>query len=136
MTLRINQLLGRNFTLFLAVSYTIFVTIAFLSPSTGLSRFIFKIPFIPIDKLVHFIIHTILLLLWVFYFWKQHNQKLKRRQYSYIFLSCIMYGIIIELLQDVYVPSRQGDVFDIFANTIGTFVGLFMFFKIKNRITS
>ncbi|MGV6829673.1 MAG: VanZ family protein [Flavobacteriales bacterium] len=136
MTLHTNQLLGRKITFFIAFCYTFFVTIAFLTPSVGIPRFTFKIPYLPVDKLAHFIIHALLLLIWVFFFWKKEKQKLKINHFIYIVSCCIFYGIIIEILQQAYVPLRQGDVLDVLANMIGTFTGLLLFFKIKSRITS
>ena len=53
-----------------------------------------------------------------------------------ISLFLILYGIIIEVLQELITVSRHFDIYDIVANTSGVIVALMLFFYIKKRKTS
>jgi VanZ family protein len=133
MTQLIKKLLAGKNTLPIAIVYTLLITIAFLSPSSGMPRVFFKIPYLPFDKLVHFVLHSILSFVWLTFIWKQVKNKLKSKNILFILLACIGYGIIIEILQDKFVPSRQADWQDVIANVLGTLGGMLFFFKYKNR---
>lgn len=134
MTQLIKKLSEGKFLLPIALVYTLLITIAFLSPSSGMPRVFFKIPYLPFDKIVHFVLHAILSLVWLSFLRKLLNYKLKSKNILFILLTCIAYGIIIEVLQEKVVYSRQADWQDIIANIIGTLGGMSLFFKYKNRI--
>jgi VanZ family protein len=51
-----------------------------------------------------------------------------------ILILCLTYGIIIEVLQHLFVDSRQADILDVLANTIGIIIGTIVYWKAKNRI--
>jgi hypothetical protein len=80
------------------------------------------------DKIVHFSMYFILNYLF-----------LKSRSVNnYLFSSIlILYGIIIEVLQELFTVSRHFDIYDIFANSFGVIVALmlFLFLKQKKNIT-
>lgn len=40
------------------------------------------------------------------------------------FTFCMVYGIILELIQEIFLPSRYFDLMDILANIIGCILGL------------
>ena len=46
----------------------------------------------------------------------------------------ILYGIIIEVLQSVLTKTREADLYDMFANSLGAIVGFVGFFVVKNKI--
>ena len=46
------------------------------------------------------------------------------------------YGILIEFTQEVLIPFRGSDLFDVFANIIGTILGTLLFCNFNNRIKS
>jgi hypothetical protein len=74
-----------------------------------------------IDKLYHTTAYFTLSILWLFSFYKKPNLK-------YIIISlCIVYGIIIEVLQATVTTYRSGDFKDILANTLGVCLGLLVF---------
>ncbi len=52
------------------------------------------------------------------------RRRLKPAQYLKIFLLCVVYGGAIELLQYYYVPLREGDWFDFWANNSGALLAV------------
>ncbi len=45
-------------------------------------------------------------------------------------VSCIIYGGLIELLQEYVLLDRHGDWMDLLANSVGTFLGIWLFKKL------
>jgi VanZ family protein len=50
-----------------------------------------------------------------------------------IVTACIIYGIIIEVLQSVITDYRTGDYFDVMANTFGVLLALTIFNQISKK---
>ena len=111
----------------ISLSYLIFLSIALLIP---LDFFIIT-QFVSVEKqpsnntsfLIHLVLFFILYLL--FYFSFSNKKK--------ILLFCIMYSVVVELLQ--ILTSRGFQIFDIIFNFIGvliSFLLLFLFYK-NNR---
>ena len=46
------------------------------------------------------------------------------------------YGIIIEIIQELFIPFRNLELFDVLANMIGAILGALLFWNVKNRIKS
>ena len=119
---RIKILLKDNIFL-IAISIT--VGIIYLS--------IIKIPSIGIeianiDKGYHSLAYFMLAITWLLAFYK------KQKKYV-IVISCIIFGIIIEVLQYALTTYRTGDYLDVFANSLGVFLALVvfnLFFRKKN----
>jgi len=101
----------------LAVGYTLWLTVVSLTPLDGLNLPSFSY----VDKIIHFFLYFFLTLLWLFAY-----PKWRRKPVSFIIL-IILWGIGIECIQEYFVPTRSGDVFDALANTIGVLSGLFSF---------
>lgn len=70
------------------------------------------------DKVFHFLAYGVLALLWFNTFFFKFKFKRKRAIFSAVILSLI-FGIIIEVLQDTMANERALDVYDIVANTLG-----------------
>ena len=49
-----------------------------------------------------------------------------------IFLLLIVYGGILEVLQETFIPGRYGSVSDFLANALGVFSGLIIYRKTNN----
>ena len=81
-----------------------------------------------IDKLYHLIAYFVLSSCWLFSFYKKPALK------YIIVIACIIYGIIIEVLQDTLTMYRTGDFKDVLANTSGIVLGLLVFNQIFKKI--
>lgn len=116
--------LERKFFYF-AIGWTFLI--AFLS----LLSFV-KMPSIPIsskDKYAHFIFYFVLTLSWMLSFKKINNKLLFK-----IMGLIVFYGIIIEVLQDKFTVSREADIYDVLANSLGVFSAYLGFNFIKRKI--
>jgi VanZ family protein len=109
------------------------VTIVFLVPAKQVpSLFDFCIP---IDKLVHIFIFLVLSFLWLAYI----DRVLTNTKPIVLFLAllvCLLYGIIIEVSQELFVRSRKAEALDVLADLFGASIGLFLFWNFKDRIKS
>jgi VanZ family protein len=81
-----------------------------------------------IDKFYHSFAYFTLSFCWLFSFYKKPKLK------NIIVISCIIYGIIIEVLQDTVTLYRTGDFRDVLANTVGIVLGLFVYNQILKKI--
>jgi len=80
-----------------------------------------------IDKFYHSFAYFTLSFCWLFSFYKKPNLK------KIIVISCIIYGIIIEVIQDTLTLYRTGDFRDVLANTVGIVLGLFVYNQIFKK---
>lgn len=78
------------------------------------------------DKIIHIGIYAIFsfLLLW-------DNKKSKAINLR--LLLAFLYGALMEILQYLLTDYRSMEFDDVIANTIGVFIGLFFFNKLKNK---
>lgn len=92
-------------------------------PSTGIS-------ISNIDKIYHSFAYFTLTMAWLFTYYKKPNKK------YIIVVSCILFGIIIEVLQYSLTIYRTGDYLDVIANSLGVLFALIIFniFLKKKRI--
>ena len=92
-------------------------------PNTGITL-------VNIDKAYHSFAYFTLTIFWLLSFY-----KIPKKKYL-ITLCCIIYGIIIEVLQNVITDYRTGEYLDVLANSIGCLLALFVFSMIfkKNRL--
>lgn len=103
----------------LAVGYTLWLTVVSLSPLNDLNLPSFHFA----DKIVHFFLYFFFILFWLLAYPKLWYKKF------FLFTGTVLLGIIIEFLQEYYVPNRTGDVFDALANTLGALSGLIFHHK-------
>ena len=87
------------------------------------------------DKIVHFLIHFVLVGLWQLYLLRQNNNRLLWKHAAIVLVGSLFYGIMIEILQGYLTVSRQPDFFDVLANFGGALIGVFIFQKIKHFFT-
>lgn len=82
-----------------------------------------------LDKLQHSFAYFVLSICWLF-----ARQK-KQRKYVVV-LCCILFGIVIEILQYAITNYRTGDYLDVLANSFGVLLGTFIFSQVskKNRL--
>ena len=46
----------------------------------------------------------------------------------------LIYGIVIEVIQENLTATRKADIADVLANIFGSITGYIVFLKVKNRI--
>jgi VanZ family protein len=116
----------------LFISWMMFVTFFSLFSFSDLDTSRFDIPHM--DKAVHFTFYFVMVLLAFLASIKkelQVNGMLKLLWYIVLF--AIVYGIIIEVIQNVATDNRHGDPLDVLANSTGAIVGMlvirFLFFR-------
>lgn len=129
----IKSLLESKQLLVISIIYSVFITIIFLIPTKEmpkLSHFL-----IPIDKIIHVFIFLALTFLWLSYINSLLNNT-KPIVLFFILVVCLLYGILIEVIQEFYLSSREAEFFDIIADLLGVSLGLLFFRNYKNRITS
>jgi glycopeptide antibiotics resistance protein len=87
------------------------------------------------DKVVHLIMFGALSFLFIRGFVHQNTfQTLSIHPKMYAILFSIIYGIVIELLQQYIFIWRSGEVFDALADAIGAFIGLWTYnYYIKKK---
>lgn len=129
----IKSLLESKQLLVVCILYSVFITIIFLLPTKEIPKLFDT--FIPIDKLVHVFIFLVLTFLWLLYVNSILNDT-KPTVLFFILVACLFYGILIEVIQELYVSSRGAEVQDIIADLLGASLGLLFFSNYKNRITS
>ncbi len=113
------------------IVFSLLATLAFLIPLNGAPFLNLKIP---LDKIIHGIIYLSLSFLWLSYLNKVYSYKNLGTPILQVLLLCFFYGIIIEAIQELFIPLREADVFDVIANMIGAFLGAFLYRNVKVRI--
>lgn len=98
-------------------------------PSQGLLPSQDKIPY---DKIAHVLLNCILVVLWLLFFFVKEKKMISITTIYAVFGLCLLYGIIIEVLQYTFTTYRQADVLDVVANAIGLLVGVGLFRKMKD----
>jgi VanZ family protein len=116
----IKNLLGPKPLLGIAIAYTLLITAALLTPITDPPKI--DIPFA--DKVVHLIINAGLFVVWASYVF---SGKTNTKTYTLplLFVCTLLYGILIEVVQGSFIPTRGADFFDVVANVCGLILGFF-----------
>jgi VanZ family protein len=119
----IKHLSERKF-LFLAITWTVFVTVASLVSFNSVP----KVKVIGSDKVVHFLFYLVFVIFWSL----AKKQSYFKINYSLlIVIIAIVFGIIIEFLQGVLTKTRQADFYDVLANSLGAIVGFIALYWVK-----
>lgn len=77
------------------------------------------------DKVFHFLAYCLLTFLWFSAFLFNYNFKKKKAIISASMLA-IIFGIVIEVLQETITVSRAMDIYDVIANTLGVLLSVFI----------
>ena len=123
----IKSLLEDN-AIYIAIFFTISITIGSLVKSD----FIVVKSISVSDKTYHLIAYFLLMLSWLYVFCKKETLQ---RNVKYIILGCIIFGIIIEILQGVITSYRTASYLDIVANTIGVLLAAVIFHVFEKKIS-
>jgi len=94
-----------------------------LTPITGAPKV--EIPFA--DKMVHLIINAGLFMVWASYVFSGKTNTKTKKTYTLplLFVCTLLYGILIEVVQGSFIPTRGADFFDVVANLCGLILGFF-----------
>jgi VanZ family protein len=125
-----NLLVLKNAIFSLAIGWTILIAVLCLVKFTDLPSFGVS----SADKYVHFTFHFVFTILWGFYLWAKLNEITISKIGRVVILS-FCYGILIEILQEIYTKTRHADIFDVLANGTGAIVALGLFVLIKRQNT-
>ena len=121
----------KHIWLFLAIFWTGIIFFLCLISSEDLPSINLKIE--GTDKGVHFTFHFIFTLLWMLFFYAS-TKNITKSQTVKVILSSLLFGIVIEILQEFYTTTRSADVLDVLSNAIGALTaGILVYFTL-NRI--
>lgn len=107
-----------------AIVWAIFIAVLHAIPGSDLPNFNLSNLF-QIDKLVHAIVFAIGIYLFAIALVAQQNKNFL----SYLIVSFVVYGLILEVLQGTIFVERSTDLLDWLADTIGVFIGVLIFNK-------
>lgn len=127
----IKKLLEDKTLAILAIAYTLFISIGLLMPSQGLLPSTSELP---VDKLFHAVLNCLLIVLWLSFVYAKENKMITAVSIYTVFGLCLVYGIVIEVLQGVFTTYRQADYLDVLANLVGLLIGVGLFRRFKDKI--
>jgi len=130
---QIFYLKNQNRFLFPALAWLIICTILLTLPASAFpsDKWYTKIPLF--DKWAHIGIFSILSFLFCWGIFKKGNSTDSRKKnFIQTGILCLLYGIIMELVQRYLIPNRSFDAGDIIADGVGTFAGVI--YSIKRYI--
>jgi VanZ family protein len=82
------------------------------------------------DKYVHFTFHFIFTLLWATYA-SQNQEDHKIKNSLKVVGFSLLYGILIEFLQEIFTTTRHADILDVLANLTGALTAFLVFVMLK-----
>ncbi|MFT7230574.1 MAG: VanZ family protein [Bacteroidia bacterium] len=104
----------------LAILWTLFIASSCLLPPSAFRSFSFN-TLLGLDKIVHFVLYAIFILLWALAF-----RYISLKQKIALLLMGITYGVLIEVLQSTMAIGRNYDIGDIVSNIIGCVTGVIL----------
>ena len=115
-----------------AIIWGIFIFIMSSFPGDDIPKsFIINIPFA--DKIIHFFLYFLLVILILLGYLRKLKTTLTIRKLLFAFLISLLYGILLEILQDLVFIMRGADLLDIAANAAGSFICLLTFYYIIQK---
>lgn len=125
----IKNWLGPKSLLFIALTFTAFITVGSLISSTSIPDLHFQVS----DKLIHSVSYFILVVLWFLFFFSITTDNKFYKILTICSIAAFIYGILIEVLQGKLIETRTADVLDVFANGLGILVAIMLlhFFQRK-----
>jgi len=111
----------------LALSWLTLMTVLFCLPGSALPKSNFFTE-IHIDKWVHVGLFLVLyLLLRAALSWKLNSYAIA------VLLFCVLYGVLIEYIQEWFISNRNFDLYDILADTAGAVLGWFVWLRVYKK---
>ena len=105
----------KHFFFGLALSWTLLIAFFCLIPSTSLPGI--SVP--NIDKLVHVSFHFVFTTLWFLFFEKYLSSNNYLKPLRIALVLSFLYGIVIEIFQELFTTTRRADIHDVMANLVG-----------------
>ena len=107
-----------------AIVWVVVIAILHAIPGSDFPEVSFS-DFFQLDKFIHAFIFMIGVYLFAVALKEQHKIQFLR----YIVISYIAYGLLLEVLQGLVFIERSADILDWLADTIGVFLGVWIFKK-------
>lgn len=112
------------------ICWLLLILLLTLSPGDAFPETRIWTDLLSFDKVVHFLIFSILVVLMIVGFSKQYTYEwIRKRAVPLSLAISIGYGILIEAIQ-IPIPGRYLEGMDIVANTIGCFIGYGLFYLV------
>lgn len=129
----IKKLLGHKFLFALVIVATCALT------WVSLSRIVIPVDIevIGSDKIAHFIVYFIFTSIWFFFFF--FSEKLNKTfKQSLIIASifCVLYGMLMEVLQALLTNYRSSEWYDVIANTSGTIFAVLILSVFRKKLVN
>ena len=124
--LRTKLLLESKTWFWLALLYSGGISALFVVPTGDWPQ----VNFYAADKLAHILVFFVLTCLWQMYLIRKYG-SLRWRDILILLVSVLFYGIIVEIVQELFTVSRTADFFDVVANMGGAIVGVLFFQSVK-----
>jgi VanZ family protein len=122
------KILFKDKVLFIAISVALFIGYLSLKKMEAL-----PIQFSQSDKMYHAVAYFLLGFTWLLSFPKSSQKK--KLKYAIVIL-CIIYGIVIEVLQGTLTAYRTASLLDVLANTAGVIAAMMLFNKVYRKIAA
>lgn len=104
------------------ICWILIITILSLSSFEDIDTEGINIPHL--DKLIHFFFYFVAAILGILLIRERTKGQFNLTRAIIISgLSVIIYGIIIEVIQDTFTENRSGELYDVLANSLGAFFG-------------
>lgn len=116
-------------TIVFAIIWLLIITTLLCIPGTELPKIKWENK-IFLDKWVHVFLFMVLIILWSkAYYGKKRLQANTRKIFFQIMLFGLLYGILMEVVQEYFIINRSFDLMDILADGAGCFVGYLISIK-------
>jgi len=107
-----------------AIVWLLLITALLCIPGTELPKFKWDNK-IFLDKWIHIFLFMVLVILWCrAYLYKRSTNNI-RKTFIIIAILSVMYGIMMEIVQENFIPFRSFDFIDMLANGVGCIAGYF-----------
>jgi VanZ family protein len=113
-----------------AVGWTLLIFILCVVKSTELP----VIAIANLDKVVHAFFHFVFVILWFLYFKEEVKSSYSTKAFVFAFALSVFYGIVIEVIQQIFTTTRAADVLDVVANLVGALVAVVVIIVTKNVV--
>ncbi|MBX2827743.1 MAG: VanZ family protein [Flavobacteriaceae bacterium] len=125
----IKKLLGPRPLFYLGLLYTTVVTVLFMLPAGDIPKVAIRFG----DKWAHICVFILLTGIWLMI--AELNHWFSKNKIVWSSAAILLYGIIIEVLQEKFFETRSADIWDVVADLIGILLAVFVFVKMKKRIS-